>query len=77
MTEGERAAEIIRQDMRSEVRPMNDRATQFFNNGMYMRAAQFYKRVLEIEPENERALKGLKKCEQKIKEMRERNSDEP
>jgi len=77
MTEGERAAEIIRQDMRSEVRPMNDRATQLFNNGMYMRAAQIYRRVLEIEPENERALKGLKKCEQKIREMGERNSDEP
>ena len=77
MTEGARAAEIIRQDMRSEVRPMNDRATQLFNNGMYMRAAQIYRRVLEIEPENERALKGLKRCEQKIKEMRERNSDEP
>jgi serine/threonine protein kinase len=65
----EKAAEIMRRDMQSQVRPMNDRATQLFNNGMYKRAAQIYRQVLEIAPNNIRAQSGLKKCLEKIREM--------
>ena len=76
LTPAERAAEIMRQDMRGDVKPMNDRATELFNNGKYWRAAEVFRRVLGIEPNNERALKGLKKCQQKIKEMGGAYSDQ-
>lgn len=65
----EKAADIMRRDMLSQVRPMNDRATQLFNNGMYKRAALIYRQVLQIAPNNMRAQNGLKKCQEKIREM--------
>jgi cytochrome c-type biogenesis protein CcmH/NrfG len=55
---------------RQEVMRLSMQGRQYFQAGQYRMAAQMYRRILKINPNNKLAQRALERCQEKIRERR-------